>query len=800
MPRWWLHADGTAWSVLPWRSRPPLAGLAAVPAVWAGESTTAAMTVLVVRALSAAAALAAVLALARLSMLARVVGAILAGVVVMAAASVGFVGNGVAAKARAQQGAQLDNVAQGEQDQVQQALARQMSLVARVAAACVSQVAETARCDNLLRYYAFYPRYFAAVVDRSAGASRLAGDLGDAALQQVSGEPLVVAAAQGRTPEGGAVTVLGGDHPVVAVIGVAGGYRGAQGNGPPDFVAVYGTVLDDAFLANQAQISAAGLTLMADGDVVASSLSPTARQGVLRAAQRSGALRTRVLPDKGVGVDAQGSAPAVRFVPLTSANNDDLQVATLAVSKPASTALAPQRSALRQLFLTALGVLVVVGLLALALGRRTVQPVLRLTVAAGRVRRGDLTAHSGVEGRDEFGVLARAFDSMTASLRTMTDELRDVADQEAALRARLETVVGSMNDALLTTDDFATVTSLNPAAARMLGAAADSLVGLPLSEVAVVVGPDGAHPLDVRHAPEERDAVLRRPDGSALAVRAALAPLVDSRGERHGTVVLLRDMTREREVERMKTEFLSNVSHELRTPLTPIRGYAELLRRRPELPDDKIEEYAGTILGSTLRMNRVVDLLVDVAAIEAKRVQPERRPVVVSDYVDSLLDDWRKRWPERAGDWRRRVAARLPQVDIDPVWLGKALAELADNAVKYTEPGVPVTLAAARTDDGWVRLTVRDGGGGVDPAVLPSLLGDFSQADGSATRRVGGLGLGLSFVRRLAEDFGLRFSTTSTPGKGSEFALDVPALAAPSPRATVARQSGKPSRRAGSAK
>ena len=104
--------------------------------------------------------------------------------------------------------------------------------------------------------------------------------------------------------------------------------------------------------------------------------------------------------------------------------------------------------------------------------------------------------------------------------------------------------------------------------------------------------------------------------GPPVPVRVEVEPL--DAGE--GLLVVLRDTTREREVERMKTEFLSNVSHELRTPLTPIRGYADILVSRPGLPADKVTTFATTILAESLKMNRVVDLLVDVAAIEAGRV------------------------------------------------------------------------------------------------------------------------------------------------------------------------------------
>jgi signal transduction histidine kinase len=283
--------------------------------------------------------------------------------------------------------------------------------------------------------------------------------------------------------------------------------------------------------------------------------------------------------------------------------------------------------------------------------------------------------------------------------------------------------------------------------------------------------------------------VLQRADGGTVAVRVSMAPLIDEPGR----LLVLSDRTRDREIERMKTEFLSNVSHELRTPLTPIRGYAELLARKPDLPKATVQEFVAEILAGTTRMNRAVELLVDVAALEAGRVSVQRREVAVKSFADERLQQWRAHYPERAGDLRRRLAAKLPAMDVDPVWLSKALDELVDNAVKYTSPGTPITFTGAQTADGAVRISVRDAGDGIDTGRLADLLGDFSQADASETRRVGGLGLGLGFVSRVAQQLGLRLEVTSTAGKGAEFALEVPAAtsAAPSTRRTANKRATK---------
>jgi len=253
---------------------------------------------------------------------------------------------------------------------------------------------------------------------------------------------------------------------------------------------------------------------------------------------------------------------------------------------------------------------------------------------------------------------------------------------------------------------------------------------------------------------------------------------------------VLRDTTREREVERMKTEFLSNVSHELRTPLTPIRGYAEILVARPDVDPAKVASFATTIRDESLRMGRVVDLLVDVAAIEAGRVTVDPRPVSVRELVDSRIEAWKGKAPERARDLKRRLSAGLPAVLVDPTWVGKALDELIDNAVKYTQPGTPITLTALAHDRS-VRVSVRDAGPGIAEADQATLFTSFEQVDGSATRRVGGLGLGLSFVRRLAEDAGFPLTFTSTVGKGSEFGLELPVSDVPPAKVSRASRAAR---------
>jgi two-component system sensor histidine kinase VicK len=612
---------------------------------------------------------------------------------------------------------------------------------------------------------------FAALLP-AAGTPTILG--GRAQLTQAEAVALAGSPAAKRVLAGGAnavqdslqtrVRLLGSPQSLAIVVLVPGDR--VPPTAPAASSLAIGVRLDDRYVGRDLETGGFGLSLLVGDDVVASNQSDNDQAVIERLAEES-----RVgsgLSEEGRTVAAEGTAPTVHFAPIPGEQGP---VGTIAVSREAKEALKAQQSALSALLATALVSTALVGGLALLLGRRTVEPLRRLTAAASQVAAGDLTVTTGLSGRDEVGVLSRTFDAMTGSVARLTDDLRTSA-------SRLETVLASMSDGLVATDGEGRVTSINRAALTMAGLTDPAgALGYQLSEVLDVRA--GGEPLALgRGGGPDVDAEVHPLDGDPVPVQVASAPL--DGGE--GVVLVLRDTTREREVERMKTEFLSNVSHELRTPLTPIRGYADILHTRPGLAPDKVTMFAGTILAESLKMNRVVDLLVDVAAIEAGRVTVTPRPVAPAEIVDGRLAAWRDRAPERAGDLKRRVAARLPAVEVDPVWLGKAIDELVDNAVKYTPPGTAITLAASLAPSGdRVRLAVRDAGPGIAAGDRESLFLSFEQVDGSATRRVGGLGLGLSFVRRLAEDAGFPLTVTSELGKGAEFALDLPLADVPPP-------------------
>lgn len=753
-----------------------LSGVAAALADPARTDSNAALAVLAARAAATVALIGALVLLARLLLVGKIVGSILAGVVAMAVGAVGVVGTGVASEVQSEQSARLLQVAQSEQANLS-ALATRAILFAQVVAQC-PQPNQLQRCVTFLKLFSDQPDYFGVVVRRGKGAAVVAPNssaLSNTALVQLAGSTVVQDAlkrdASSQSAPSGPL-ILNGTPPKLAIVAaVPGRPPGASGDARvrPTFAAVYGIGIGDDYLSSPLRSPGYDVSVIAGNQVLASSLDRKGQAAVLaetRAAHVEGAD-----PSVEKVVPAETDRPTVALVPVTAAGNGDVRIATLALSQPANEALSAQRAVLRRLFLTALLALIVVAFLAIALAQRIAEPVRRLTIAAGQVRRGELDTRVTVGSRDEVGRLSRAFDAMTASLRTLTADLRSTAEQEQALRARLETVVSSMTDGLLVTDDKWIVTSINPTAAQLLGLEPDDVIGKPLDDVLTAEDAEGRSA--VRGRPRRSlEAELVRAAGDRVPVRIGVAPLADGQGR----VVVLSDRTREHEVEQMKTEFLANISHELRTPLTPIRGYAEMIARRPELSRKQVETFLEEILNSTGRMSRAVELLVDVAALEGGRIVPQLTRVSARSFVDERVETWKKRYPERAGDFKRRVATKLPALDMDRHWVSRALDEFADNAVKYTERGSAITLtvSAVDGDPSLVRIAVKDAGEGFDPQRAAELVGDFSQADASETRRVGGLGLGLGFVSRVAERFGLELTIDTQPGKGSEFALLVP--------------------------
>ena len=587
---------------------------------------------------------------------------------------------------------------------------------------------------------------------------------------------------EGRQEDGGLVTVGG---KLVALGAVKLAAQDARAEEPPMGILITGRVVDDVWVAQTAEAQGAGLVVeVAEAPSVASPDLPVAgddpARDVIQATTRG----------DGVAVITQEGQTAYAASADIRDPNTATPVGRIATVRAAEVIAAVERDQVSSLFLLALLGGLAAGLVGAVITGRLVSPIRRLTAAAEAVRAGRLDTKADVDTPDELGRLGRTFDDMTASLATQSAELVEAAEVQSRLRARLEAMTASMGDALVAVDQGGEIVTFNPAAERLTGRKAAEVAGGPLDRaLRLAATPDTSVGVVLGAADSEEQTqvqvLLRGPGGRPVPAAVTASPVRDADGKVLGRVLVLRDMTREAEVERMKAEFLANVSHELRTPLTPIKGYADILARR-DVDKDKAKRYAQQILESTALLERIVGMIVDFAALDSGQVEPAREPVKLADLVAETLGEWRSRHPKR--EFKRRVAKTLPPVLADPVMLRRALDELIDNAVKFSPRGEPVSITAALEEHGRgrrVRLSVRDRGVGIDPDTAANIFSDFYQVDASETRQFGGLGLGLALVRRIVDGVGGDAIVESEPDEGTEVHLLLP----------VAEETSRPRRR-----
>jgi signal transduction histidine kinase len=240
--------------------------------------------------------------------------------------------------------------------------------------------------------------------------------------------------------------------------------------------------------------------------------------------------------------------------------------------------------------------------------------------------------------------------------------------------------------------------------------------------------------------------------------------------------VVLHDLTDVRRLETIRRDFVANVSHELKTPLTSITGYAEtLLTNRPDEATSR--KFLETILTNSRRMQRLVDDQLDLSRIESGHLRPAPRRVAAEP---ALREAWEAiELPSRSRHaFAVAVAPGAESLTVDPEALRQVLANLYDNARRYTPEGGRITAAAA-PDDGGIRVSVRDTGSGIARDHLPRIFERFYRADPSRSRAEGGTGLGLAIVKHLVEAHGGRAWAESTLGEGTTICCWFPSPSGP---------------------
>jgi len=266
------------------------------------------------------------------------------------------------------------------------------------------------------------------------------------------------------------------------------------------------------------------------------------------------------------------------------------------------------------------------------------------------------------------------------------------------------------------------------------------------------------------------EALVELQDGTALRMKTG--PVRHVNGQIIGRNITFSNFTKERAIDRMKSEFVATVSHELRTPLASLLGFSELLLHR-ELSPQKRKTFVETIHNEAVRLTGLINDFLDLQRIEAGRMEYDLRPLALPSLLRTVE-------AACAGQLSRhqliiRHSQDLPMVVADSGPLQQVLQNLLSNAIKYSPEGGEILLTVeVLPDEHMVRLSVQDHGLGIPEEALPKLFEKFYRVDSSDHRKIGGTGLGLNLSREIVQAFGGTITVKSVLAKGSTFSFTLP--------------------------
>lgn len=380
---------------------------------------------------------------------------------------------------------------------------------------------------------------------------------------------------------------------------------------------------------------------------------------------------------------------------------------------------------------------------------------------------------------------ARALnEELDQRVKDRTQKLAEALERERATAIRNKTILEAIADGVLVFDAQRRVMVANPAANQL---AHRSLQSLSLAEILTNVEEKareiiytwmgGQKPSDQNNVKFEwQDRTI------SATIAPVILPAIDGQQVDAGNVMVLRDFTKEAELERAKSFFLGMVSHELRTPMTAIKGYVKvLLDTEKEHLSAPGYEHLQTIDGSIKQLLTLANELIDLSRLEAGEIELYREWIDLTAIVKQAARIVQQEFANRNLNLTVKLPDHLPRLYLDKNRMLQVLLNLLSNAYKYTARG-GATIEVTHMDD-WINITVADTGVGIKPADQAHLFSRFFRANDQLVQKAGGTGLGLSITKGLTELHGGELTFTSQYGSGSTFRVTLPANNGPDPEA-----------------
>jgi signal transduction histidine kinase/CheY-like chemotaxis protein len=387
--------------------------------------------------------------------------------------------------------------------------------------------------------------------------------------------------------------------------------------------------------------------------------------------------------------------------------------------------------------------------------------------------------------------------AITVSSIEIFDLLSESADRLGTMlrlqqleAAKSQAILEGVGDGVMVTDSSGRITLFNATAERILHIAREDVHGMSESELPGLFGITGTTWAELAHTwaegrrtegqpttgpddPGRNPLYEERVEYEDRVISILIAP-VYRQGIFEGTVTVFRDITRDIEVDRLKSEFVSTVSHELRTPMTSIKGYIDLMYDGMAGPlTDSQRKHLRTIKDNADRLTLLVNSLLDISRLDTGMIKLAVEPVAPLDVIGHVVSILTPR-AEAKGQTLTVLAQRpQPMVRADPARVVQILTNLVDNAIKYTPSGGKIAIDTRRVD-GFLYIRVQDDGVGISEQDQEKLFSRFFRAESALLSGAGGAGLGLHITRSLVDLHGGEIWVDSKPEEGSVFTFSLP--------------------------
>ncbi len=407
-------------------------------------------------------------------------------------------------------------------------------------------------------------------------------------------------------------------------------------------------------------------------------------------------------------------------------------------------------------------------IIGITISRRIGRPIRELRAAAERFARGELGSRASASDTEEFAALGDAMNQMAEQL---DERIKTITRQ----RNEQDAILTSMVEGVLAIDTEERVINLNRTACTLFGVAPDEARGRTIQEV---VRNSELQRL-IRLTLSSHQAVegnLTLTENGEQTIQAIGSIIQDAQGDTLGALLVLHDITQLKKLESVRRDFVANVSHELKTPITSIKGFVETLQDGAIRNPADAERFLSIIARHVDRLNAIIEDLLALSRIEleAEKSEIPLEPGSIAEVVKSAVQACGSKAAEKPV--RIEVAGEVTAlIRKNSVLLEQAVINLLDNAIKYSEPGTVIEIRIAESG-GEVSVSVSDHGCGIDKEHLPRVWERFYRVDKARSRSLGGTGLGLAIVKHIALAHGGRVSVESAVGRGSTFALHLPAV------------------------